>query len=136
MCGICGILSFNDNGVGKKELFLFRDRIGIKPLYYTIDDQHAVERYYYSIIIMFAIMGCSVIIVGNDNRITPNPMPEYGKGKIWDMVFDLEGLGQTLIRLSQYRHKNPDDIVVMADELRDLFITKATEQKYIELFDL
>ena len=83
-----------------------------------------------------AIMGCSVIIVGNDNRITPNPMPEYGKGKIWDMVFDSEGLGQALIRLSQYRHKNPDDIVVMANELRDLFITKATEQRYIELFDL
>jgi asparagine synthetase B (glutamine-hydrolysing) len=54
MCGICGILSFNDKGVDKRELFIFRDRIGIKPLYYTIDDQHAVERYHYSIIIMFA----------------------------------------------------------------------------------
>jgi hypothetical protein len=52
------------------------------------------------------------------------------------MVFDSEGLGQALIRLSQYRHHNPDDIVVMANELRALFITKATEQRYIELFDL
>jgi hypothetical protein len=83
-----------------------------------------------------AIMGCSVIIVGSDKGITSNPMPEYGKGKIWDMVFDSEGLGKALIRLSQYRHKNPDDIVVMANELRDLFLTKATEQRYVELFDL
>ena len=39
-------------------------------------------------------------------------------------------------RLSRYRSENPDKVVEMAGKLREMFFTKATEQKYIELFDL
>lgn len=83
-----------------------------------------------------AVMGCSVIIVGNDKGLTFNPMPEYGKGKIWDMVFDSEELIQAVERLSQYRQQNLDEIVTISQKLRDMFFTKATEQKYIDLFEL
>ena len=83
-----------------------------------------------------AVMGCSVIIIGSNEGLTFNPMPEYGKGKIWDMAFDTVKLAQSIDRLSRYRSENPDKIVEMAGELREMFFTKATEQKYVELFDL
>jgi hypothetical protein len=83
-----------------------------------------------------AIMGCSVIVVGNDEGLTLNSMPEYGKGLIWDLAFDQRELEEMIDRLSRYRSENPDKIVEMANRLRDMFFTKATEQKYIELFDL
>lgn len=83
-----------------------------------------------------AIMGCSVIILGNDEDLTLNPMPDFGRGQIWDIVFDEGELERSMCRMSQYRHQNPDKIVVMANELRDMFFTEATEQKYVDIFDL
>lgn len=83
-----------------------------------------------------AIMGCSVIIIANENGLTLNPMPEYGKGKIWEIVFDSDSLAQSIDRLSQYRHKNPDKVITLSNHLRDIFFTQATEKKYIELFEL
>jgi len=83
-----------------------------------------------------AVMGSSVVILGNDKGLTYNPMPEYGKGKIWDMVFDSGGLVQAIDRLSQYRREHPDKVITMANRLKDMFFTQATEEKYIELFEL
>jgi hypothetical protein len=82
------------------------------------------------------VMGCSVIIMGNDNDFTFISMPEYGRGKIWDLVFDAEELKETLDRLTRYRQEHPGEIVTIAKEFREMFFTEATEQKYIELFDL
>lgn len=83
-----------------------------------------------------AAMGCSVIIVGNDDGLTFNPMPEYGRGRIWDMVFNAEELEQAIEKLIRYRNENPGEIVTMAQELRNMFFTEATEEKFIDLFEL
>ncbi|MHA1936575.1 MAG: hypothetical protein ACW97O_00015 [Candidatus Thorarchaeota archaeon] len=83
-----------------------------------------------------AVMGCSVIVMNNIHGTTLNPMPEYGKGKIWDMVTDSSQLGQSMVRLNEFRRESPDKIVKMAQELKEMFFTEATEQKYVELFDL
>ncbi|MFC1823049.1 hypothetical protein ACFL9T_10110 [Thermodesulfobacteriota bacterium] len=83
-----------------------------------------------------AVMGCSIIIVGADDGLTFNPMPEYGKSKIWDLVFDIKEFQQAVERLSEYRHENPGEIVSMAELLRDMFFTKSTKKKYIKIFDL
>lgn len=83
-----------------------------------------------------AAMGCSVIIVGNDRGLTFNPMPEYGKGKIWNMVFDEKELAEALEKLSQFRKDNAAEIICMANKVRDMFFTEATAEKYAELFDL
>ena len=83
-----------------------------------------------------AVMGCSVIIVGNEEGPTMHPMPEFCKGKIWDIVFDENGLEKAIERFLQYRHENPGEIIKIAKELRDMFFTQATEEKYIELFEL
>jgi hypothetical protein len=83
-----------------------------------------------------AVMGCSVIIVGKDAGLTFHPMPEYGKGKLWDLVFDPEDLAGAADRLGSYRQEHPDEIVAMAGELRDMFFIEATEERFIRLFDL
>ncbi len=83
-----------------------------------------------------AVMGCSVIIVGSADGLTFNPMPEYGRGEIWELAFDAVELQQAVDRLSQYRFENPDEMVSKSQELRDMFFTQATEEKYVELFDL
>jgi hypothetical protein len=83
-----------------------------------------------------AVMGCSVIIVGKDEGLTFHPMPQYGKGKLWDLVFDPEDLAGAADRLSSYRQKHPDEIATLAGELRDMFFTEATEERFVRLFDL
>jgi len=83
-----------------------------------------------------AVMGCSVIILVNGDGLTFNPMPEYGRGKIWDMVFTAEDFEEAMVRLIQYRDENPDEVVGIARALRSMFFTRATEERYIELFDL
>lgn len=83
-----------------------------------------------------AVMGCSVVIVGSDDGLTFNPMPEYGRGEIWDLVFDGKELQQAVTRLSEYRQEKPGEIVALSQKLRDMFFTQATEEKYVELFDL
>jgi len=83
-----------------------------------------------------AVMGCSVIIVGKDAGLTFHPMPAYGKGKLWDLVFDPKDLAGAADRLGSYRQEHPDEIVAMAGELRDMFFTEATEERFIRLFDL
>ena len=83
-----------------------------------------------------AVMGCSVIIVGKDAGLTFHPMPACGKGKLWDLVFDPEDLAGAADRLGSYRQEHPDEIVAMAGELRDMFFTEATEERFIRLFDL
>ena len=83
-----------------------------------------------------AVMGCSVIIVGKDAGLTFHPMPAYGKGKLWDLIFNPGDLAGAADRLSSYRQEHPDEIVAMAGELRDMFFTEATEERFIRLFDL
>ncbi|MBW1740210.1 MAG: hypothetical protein JRJ42_03630 [Deltaproteobacteria bacterium] len=83
-----------------------------------------------------AVMGCSVIIVGNDVGLTFVPMTGYGKGKIWDLAFDAREVKQSIRRLSGYRKDHANEIKEIAAELRDMIFTQATEEKYIELFEL
>jgi len=63
-------------------------------------------------------------------------MPAFGKGKLWDLVFDPGNLAGAADRLGRYRQEHPDEIVTMAGELRDMFFTEATEERFIRLFDL
>ncbi|MCP4377411.1 MAG: hypothetical protein GY794_14695 [bacterium] len=83
-----------------------------------------------------AIMGCSVIIVGKPAGLTFHPMPQYGKGKLWDLVFDPDELAQAAERLVQYRQDHPGEIITLATQLRDMFFTQATDDRFVQLFDL
>lgn len=83
-----------------------------------------------------AVMGCSVIIVGSEDGLTFNPMPEHGKGKIWDLVFELEELETSIGKLGRFRQENSERIIEMAYQFREMFFTRATEEKFLELFDL
>ena len=83
-----------------------------------------------------AVMGCSVIIVGKPDGLTFHPMPEYGRGKLWDLIFDPKDLSPAAERLGRYRQDHPNEIAHIAAELRDMFFTEATEERFIQLFDL
>jgi len=77
-----------------------------------------------------------VIIVGKPAGLTFHPMPACGKGRLWDLVFDPNDLPAAADRLNHYRQEHPDEIVAMSRQLRDMFFTEATEDRFIRLFDL
>ena len=83
-----------------------------------------------------AVLGCSVVVIGNNHKITINPIPAFGRGKIWDLVFEYEDLGVRLGALLQYREQCPADIARLAKVLRDKSFAEATDKKIIELFEL
>jgi hypothetical protein len=83
-----------------------------------------------------AVMGCSVILVGKTDGLTFHPMPDDGRGQLWDLVFDAAQLAQAADRLARHRRDHPQHIATLAANLRDRFFIKATEQRFIELFDL
>jgi len=83
-----------------------------------------------------AAMGCSVIIVGETEGLTFNPMPDYGAGRIWELVFDMRDLERAVAVLSDFRKSNPSKIKEMALVLRNMFFTEATEERHVQLFDL
>jgi len=83
-----------------------------------------------------AVLGCSVVIVGNDNKLTINVMPELGRRQVWDLVFDLAGLEKALDALSLQRRDHLEDIKAFARRYLEMFFTEATEERYVRLFDL
>jgi len=83
-----------------------------------------------------ASMGCSVIAIGNKNALTFNSMPDLGKGEIWDVAFDADELIDAYKRLSAFRDENIERIAELSEKYKEMFFNEATEEKFIEIFDL
>ena len=83
-----------------------------------------------------ASLGLSVIVVANQSTFTSNPMPEYGKGKIWDIVFDKYELEICYNNLLRYRLENIAEIKEISDKYKSLFFTKPCEESITKAFSL
>ncbi len=83
-----------------------------------------------------AIMGCSVITIGNKHGLTFNSMPDFGKGEIWDEAFDSKELDDVYKTLMEFREGNIEGVIELAKKCRELCFTEATEDRFVEIFDL
>ena len=80
--------------------------------------------------------GVSVIIIGNNDNLTANPLVDYGKGKIWDIAFNKDDVKKLYNKLITYRKNNIDEIKEIALWYRDNFFIEPTEENIVKVFEL
>jgi hypothetical protein len=80
--------------------------------------------------------GMSVIIVASQKNLTANPLVEYGKGKIWNIVFERRELEESINTLLKFRKSNSDEIDSISTWYKDNFFVEPTEESIIKVFKL
>jgi len=83
-----------------------------------------------------ASMGKSVIIIGNSEGITTNPMLNLGKGVIWDIAESAEEISTIKTTLMSCRLSAPSKIRQLASDYKKLLFNDATDAEVLELFEL
>ncbi|MFT5716051.1 MAG: hypothetical protein ACI9T7_000224 [Oleiphilaceae bacterium] len=81
-------------------------------------------------------MGKSVIIIGNSDGITSNPMLNLGKGEIWDIVESAEDISAIKTVLMNFRFNNPSKIRQLASDYKKLLFNNATDAEVLDMFEL
>ena len=80
--------------------------------------------------------GISVIIVASKNTIISNPLVSHGKGKIWDIAYDIDEFQLLYDNLLEYRNKNLEEINEIASWYKDNFFVEPTEVNILNTFKL
>ncbi len=81
-------------------------------------------------------LGIPVIAVRNRTRLDFNPLPEYGKGIVWDEADTTELLVRYLRKFEQLLQDRPDEIAHFAGEYRKMFFCEPTEENIADAFEL
>jgi len=106
-----------------------------------LDDINNIKRY--SVVITsgsgsaieFAVMGLSVIILAT-TIIIANPMPDEGKGLIWELVESSSGIWDAYDRLMKYREVNKTGIYKLSKSYKENFFSLIDDETTIKNFDL
>lgn len=77
--------------------------------------------------------GLSVIVIANKDNFTANPLVEYGKGKIWDIVYTKDDINSVYNKLIEFR-KNKEEIDKIAKWYKDNFFIKPNKENIIKNF--
>jgi hypothetical protein len=80
--------------------------------------------------------GVSTIIVASQDNLTANPLVEYGRGKIWDLVFEKEELKDSMNALLEFKKNNQHEIDTISTWYKDNFFVEPTEKNIIKVFKL
>ena len=80
--------------------------------------------------------GVSVIIMASQDNLTANPLTEKGKGKIWDIAFNINEVNSIYKKLNNYRADNRSEIAKIANWYKENFFEEPTEKNIIKVFDL
>lgn len=80
--------------------------------------------------------GLPVILIASKNNLTANPLVDYGKGKIWDLAFNVDDVKRLYNTLTSYRKNNQDEIQKIASWYKDNFFIQPSEENIIKAFDL
>ncbi len=80
--------------------------------------------------------GLSVIIVASRANLTSNPLADYGRGEIWDIVFNPDEIETIYNRLIEYRGRNRDRIDKISKWYRDNFFVEPNRENIVRAFDL
>ena len=78
--------------------------------------------------------GLSVIIVAKEEELISNPLIEFGKGKIWDLVFTEDEIKIKYQFLSNFRKNNPEEIKEIATWYKCNFFVEPTETNILKVF--
>lgn len=78
--------------------------------------------------------GLSVIIIASNDNLTANPLVEYGQGKIWDIIFDINEIEKVCNQLMIFRKNHQNEIKEIAKWYKDNFFMPLTEQNLIKTF--
>jgi hypothetical protein len=81
-------------------------------------------------------LGIHAIVVTREKTISCNPLPDLGKGVIWDEVATEEELRETIRRMDQLRHERGNEMDSLAREYREMFFGDCKEESVIRAFDL
>lgn len=82
------------------------------------------------------VCGVSVIVVAQEDELTANPLVDFGKGKIWDIVSSEEELRIKYMQLLEFRKKNQGEINLIADWYKNNFFVEPTEENIVKVFEL
>jgi hypothetical protein len=83
-----------------------------------------------------ASLGIPAIYVQNPNRFDCNPLPDYGKGIIWQAVNTPEELLKQIDKFNVDLGKNYETIAAIALRYKEMFFCEPTEDNIIKSFDL
>lgn len=78
--------------------------------------------------------GISVVIIASKDNLTANPLIEVGKGKIWDIVYDIKDLEIVINNLLEYRTENKTEIENISKWYKDNFFTPLSHENLINTF--
>jgi hypothetical protein len=78
--------------------------------------------------------GISVIIMASQDNLTANSLVDYGKGKIWDIAYDVREVEDIYKKLIDYRVKNNLEIMDIANWYKDNFFIPLTDENLVKTF--
>ncbi|MDN5054594.1 hypothetical protein [Aliarcobacter butzleri] len=80
--------------------------------------------------------GISVVIIASKDNLTANPLIEVGKGKIWDIVYDIKDLEIVINNLLEYRTENKTEIKNISKWYKDNFFVEPTKENITKVFEI
>jgi len=80
--------------------------------------------------------GVSVLVIGEKNKLVSNPMAEIGKGKMWDIAYNVSEVEVKARELIAYRKQNKNEILKITSWYRNNFFVEPTTKKIKEIFEL
>lgn len=80
--------------------------------------------------------GLSAIIIASNDNLTANPFINYGKGKIWDIVFSKNDVISVYNRLVKFRNNNIDEINEIALWYKENFFIEPSEENIKKTFEI
>jgi len=89
------------------------------------------------LVMEMAVLGTSVMILQNSNDfLTCHPMPEIGKGIIWDIVENSDGFNLSFKKLEENRNNNFENIVALSKLYFNDYFNKYKENDIINNYNL
>ena len=80
--------------------------------------------------------GVSVVVVAREHELITNPLVDMGKGKMWDIAFNMIEVEQKMKKLLEFRNKNMDEIKSIATWYKDNLFIEPSEENILKTFEL
>ncbi len=80
--------------------------------------------------------GIPAIVINNKNKYLHNPLPELGRGIIWDIAGCADDVNKLIIKFQHSLLNENDKLLKYSKKYKEMFFTNPTEDKIIETFDL
>ena len=77
-----------------------------------------------------------MIILSSLDNLTANPLIQKGKGKIWDLAYNISEIDIIYKKLINYRNHNQSEINEIAYWYKNNFFVEPTEENIMKMFDL